>query len=232
MKLVDVARAAAWLLPAGGAKNSLLRRLGHDVSPTARAAMNLVLRVERFELAPGASVGRFNLFKDLKQVRLAPGARIGRMNLVSAHPVYARLYPDGASLTLGPKAKVTSRHSLDCSGGVEVGELASVAGRQSVLLTHSVDLERDAQVAHPIVVGERSFVGARCLILGGASLPPRSVLAAGSVLTRGAERRQGVWAGAPAKWRSEKGGAWFDRQETSTHSVYVPATGQTHEGVI
>ncbi len=232
MALVDIATTAVWLLPASRAKNALLRKVGHDVAPSARAAMNLVLRVRRFTVGDGASVGRFNLFKDLSAVELAPGSRIGRMNLISAHPVYARHYPDGARLSLGEKAKVTSRHSVDCSGGVTVGALASVAGRQTLILTHSVDLARDAQVAYPVVVGERSFVGARCLILGGASLPERSVLAAGSVLTRSGKRDRGVWAGAPATWRAPKEGLWFDREDTSTHRLYVPATGETHEGVI
>ena len=229
-KARHLARFAAWLLPASPRKNALLRRLGHDVAPTATARSSVVWRVERITLASGSRIGRWNLIKNMREISIAEKASIGRLNVVSSHPVYARLYPDGASLRVADHGKITSRHHLDCSGGVTVGSFASVAGSGTTLLTHSVDLRRDAQVARPISVGAYSFVGARCMVLGGAVLPDRSVLGAGSVLTRSREERTaGLWAGVPAAHRGSVAGKWFERAETHTRRVYVPATGEKVE---
>lgn len=225
MKLREILRQLAWLLPAMKIKNALLRRLGHDVHPDASVGPNLVLNVDRFEVAPHGRIAPFNVIKHMALISLGPHARIGRMNVISSHPVYANLYPEGASLHLAARSKITSRHSLDCSGGLRLGELASLAGRQTLVMTHGIDLGRDSQVAYPVTIGERSFVGARCVVLGGADLPSRSVLGAGSVLPRSRNKREaGVWAGAPAAYRGPKEGLWFDRDSTSTRRVYVPAT--------
>lgn len=226
----EVLRRVVWLLPASSVKNALLRRLGHNIHRSASVGPNVVLDVSGFDVGPGATIAGYNVIKHMTIVSLGPEARIGRMNLISSHPVYARLFEKGARLELGAKSKVTSRHTLDCSGGVTLGELASVAGRQTLVLTHSIDLARDCQVADPVVVGDRSFVGARCVVLGGASLPSRSVLGAGSVLTKmKSDQRSGVWAGAPATYRGPHEGRWFDRETTSTRRIYVPNTEQIVE---
>lgn len=229
-KARDLARLVVWVLPASAGKNALLRRLGHDVAPTATARSSLVWRVERIRMAEDSRIGRWNLIKNMREVSVAGRASIGRLNVVSSHPVYARLYRDGAALHVEDHGKITSRHHLDCSGGVTVGSFASIAGSGTTLLTHSVDLRRDAQVARPIDVGAYSFVGARCMVLGGAVLPERSVLGAGSVLTRSREERDpGLWAGVPAAHRGSVGGAWFERTTTHTKRVYIPGTGETVE---
>ncbi|PWC07748.1 acyltransferase [Mycetocola zhujimingii] len=224
---------AVWLLPAGPVKNRLLRRLGHQIDPGARARSNFVWGVDSFVMEPGSRIGKWNLIKHMSTVSVGSGASIGRLNVISSHPVYVRLYPVGARLDLGSRAKITSRHQLDCSGGLRVGELSSIAGHDTRVLSHSVDLARDAQVAYPIVIGERSFVGARCLLLGGAVLPARSVLAAGSVLPHlKGHPAAGLWAGVPAEYKRPVSGEWFDRETTSTSRVFIPDTDTTVENAL
>jgi acetyltransferase-like isoleucine patch superfamily enzyme len=167
---------------------------------------------------------RWNLIKNMRAVNIGAGASIGQLNVISSHPVYKRLYPEGAELTLEPHSKITSRHQLDCSGSVLMGEYSSMAGHQTRVLSHSVDVRHDVQVAHPITIGARSFVGARCLLLGGSILPERSVLGAGSVLTKTQDiRPPGLWAGVPATLRGPVDGKWFSRTATGTTSVFIPA---------
>ncbi|MBK5249137.1 MAG: hypothetical protein JJE50_06835 [Actinomycetales bacterium] len=224
----DVLLALAWLLPASPTKNAVLRALGHAVHPTARARSNLIWRVRSIEMGPASRIGRFNVVKNLRLLRLGREASIGRMNLISAHPVYGRLYPSGASTVLGQNAYITSRHSIDCSGPVTVEDFAAVAGHRTTILTHSVDLRTDAQVAHPVTVGARSFVSTNCLLVGGAALPAHSVLAAGAVLSRTRTAGEpGLWGGVPARRIGEIDGEWFTRSRTHTHRVHVPETGET-----
>lgn len=228
--ITEAARTLVWLLPACRPKNRLLTALGHPVHPTAIARSNLVRRVGVVSLGPGSRIARWNLIKNMRAVRLGADATIGRYNVITAHPVFTRLLPGGGSLTLDVHSYVTSRHSLDCSGSVSVGPFASLAGHGSTVLTHSIDLRRDAQTALPVVIGERSFIGTNCILLGGAVFPPRSVLGAGSLLTRSkTEREPGLWAGVPATRRGDADGAWFNRKVTGTRRVYVPTTDETVE---
>lgn len=229
-QLKDVLRLLVWLAPAGASKNAVLRYLGHRVHSSATARSSLVWRVDEVVLEPGSRLGRANLIKNLRSLTLGSDASVGRLNVISSHPVYKRLYSDGARLVVGEHAKVTSRHHLDCSAPVTVGAYSSIAGSGTTVLTHSVDLKRDAQVALPVVLGQYCFVGTRCTLLGGGVLPDRSVLAAGSVLTRSTgDLQSGLWSGVPATYRRAVEGAWFLRRGTHTRRVYVPDSGATVE---
>ncbi|MET4705315.1 DapH/DapD/GlmU-related protein [Frigoribacterium sp. UYMn621] len=225
--------AFVWILPAGHTKNHLLRRLGHFIHPSAIARSNIVLKVSRITMGPGSRIGKWNVIKDLRLVSIGASASIGRLNVISSHPVYKRLYPDGASLSVKSNAFITSRHQLDCSGSITLGSFSTIAGHETKILSHSIDVREDVQVAHPIIIGDRSFVGARCLILGGAFLPERSVLAAGSVLARSKSAGEpGLYAGVPARFRGPVEGKWFGRTATGTSRVFIPATGKTVEDAL
>lgn len=228
--LRDRLRTLVWLLPASGVKNGLLRSLGHPIDPTAIARSCLVIDVGVIAMGPGSRIGRWNAIKGMKSITLDASASIGRLNTITAHPVFGRLYPTGARLSLEPHSFITSRHRLDCSGSVHVGQYAGVAGHGTSILTHSIDLPRDAQAAYPVVIGQRSFIGTGCLLLGGAEMPENSVLAGGSVLPRSSKPRDsGLWAGVPARHRGEVSGNWFTRTATSTRRVFVPDTGEIVE---
>ena len=130
-------------------------------------------------------------------------------------------------------ALITSRHQLDCSGSITLGSFSSIASHETKILPHRTDLREDVQVAYHVVIGDRSFVGARCLILGGASLAANSVLTAGSVLTRSnSVAESGLQAGVPAKFRGAVEGRWFSRSKTGTSRVFIPATGTTVEDAL
>lgn len=224
----DLILMGLWLLPASRIKNRLLTAVGHRVADAATARSNLVWKVRSIELAPHSRINRWNLIKGMREVRLAEYATIGKNNIITAHAAYAQLR-GGGRLELGEHSYVTSRHGLDCSGSFSLGAFSALAGFGSQVLTHSVDLSRNAQSAYPVVIGERSFIGARCLLLGGGRLPQRSVLAAGSVLTDAERTEQGLWAGVPARFKSVMSGEWFDRTVGSTTAIYLPELDRTIE---
>lgn len=230
---MNALRLLVWLLPPSRLKNRALRLLGHDIDPEARVHTNLVWRVQRLEVGPGAVVRHLNVIKNMRLVRVGAHATIGRLNVISAHPAFAANYADGAELVLGNDSFVTTLHHLDCSGSFYLGDFAAVAGHQTRVMTHSIDLQRNAQAAYAIRVGQRSFVGTRCLLLGGAELPERSVLAAGAMLVRSTtDGEPGLYVGSPAQRKREVSGAWFDRTSGSTSSIYVPDSGDTVDIVI
>lgn len=229
-KVRSIVIALVWLLPASTAKNALLRALGHNVHPGAIARSNVVWRVGSIEMAAGSRIGKLNVIKDVRLLKVGLDASIGKMNLISAHPIFAKLFPTGASLILEDHAYITSRHTVDCAARVTVGRYAAVAGHKTTILTHSIDLRTDSQSAAPVTIGERSFVATDCLILGGAELPARSVLAAGAVLSKTKTKGEpGLWGGVPAKRVGEVSGEWFSRSKTHTYRVHIPETDETVE---
>lgn len=58
----------------------------------------------------------------------------------------------------------------------------TMAGCNSQFLTHSIDIYFNRQGSKPIIIGNYCFISTRVTILGGSSLPDKSVLAAGAVL--------------------------------------------------
>ncbi len=208
----------AWLLPASGLKNLLLRRLGNQIGAGVRVGPTLVLRCGRFRLGDGASIGTGNVFRNVAAVELGPEAFIGGFNQITAAPGHRRVDPSAGRLVLGRGAGVINRHYLDCSGRIEIGEMAMIAGIRSILQSHELDLETNRAGIADIVIGERTFTGTKVLVLSGAVIPPRSVLAAGSTWPRTAGVAEpGLYAGTPARRiKGVEDWAWPNRVEIHT----------------
>lgn len=227
-RLHTVVLLALWLLPKSKTKNRALTRLGHPVHDSASARTNVVWDVDRVELGPGARINRFNILRHLSLVRVGDAGSIGRFNTISAFPAFRAFREDGGSIVLDDHATLTSRHKLDCSARISLGRFSMVGGNGSSIMTHALDLARNAQDAKPVTVGERSFVSTRCIILGGAALPSSSVLGAGAVLVKDYSGSEpGLYAGVPARRVSEVSGDWFTRTSTATRRLVSRTSEET-----
>lgn len=219
-RLLRVALLVLWLLPRSTTKNRALSRLGHPVHDSAIARTNVVWDVDRVELGSEARMNRFNILRHLALVRVGDHGSIGRFNAISAIPAFRRYRSDGGALVLEDHASLTSRHKLDCTALVRLGAFSMVAGNGTSIMTHALDLGRDAQDATSVSIGKSSFVGTRCVILGGGALPPTSVLGAGAVLVKDyANGEPGLYAGVPARRVADVSGDWFTRTSTATRRL-------------
>ncbi|MGV9800984.1 acyltransferase [Mycobacterium sp. NPDC003449] len=223
MKMIE---PLVWLLPGSGVKNRLLRRFGHDISGSARIGPVLAFNVGRAVVGAGATIGALNLLRSLRLLEMGDGATLGSLNTVSAHPAYQALHPDAGCLIMGAGAILTSRHTVDCSGVVRIGDMAAVAGHRTTILSHEIDITANVQVAGQVVIGERSAVLTNCLVLKGAVLPPRSLLVADSMLIRVRELNPapGIYGGSPAQFirsnpTDDEG--WFERRDSATTALRV-----------
>lgn len=104
-----------------------------------------------------------------------------------------------SELIVEDHASISSQHRLDCSDRITLGPFSTLAGWNSQVLTHSINLESSRQECAPVTIGAYSFVGTQSVLLAGTSLPARSVLGAGSVLQRAYEEEFFLYAGVPAK---------------------------------
>ena len=96
--------------------------------------------------------------------------------------------------------------SIFCAKGIKIGEYCNLGGNTSIWDTDFHPLDWDLRrhtlsgtKTAPIFIGDDVFIGAHCLILKGVLIGDRSILGAGSVLTKNINS-DCIYAGNPAKF--------------------------------
>lgn len=187
--------------------------LGWDVHPGAVVGLSLFLGVDHARIGEGVRIGHGNVFRNVRRLSIGDHAEIGQFNWFSAgQPFLAGGRADAGILRIGTHGAVTSRHYVDCSGGVEIGEFALVAGVRSVVLTHFIDVVTNRQKLAGVHVGDRTMVSSNVTLLPGAEVPPRSQVAAGAVVRGVLKESRRLYAGVPANPVREVRGLFFDRE--------------------
>lgn len=192
----------AFLLPARGLKVRLLNRLGHDIHPTALIGICLVRHVGRFELAEGAAIGHFNVFRSLDLVQMGRGARIIYFNqFMSGITLEGRESATlHRTLRMAENSHIVTSHVFDCAGGVIVGEDCWVTGVRTTVLSHAFDPESGDILLEPVELKKGSIIATSCTLLPGAVVGEGALVAAGSaVWTRQQLTAGHVHGGVPAR---------------------------------
>lgn len=176
---------------------------GFDIAPGARIGLSLVL-VSELVMASGSRIGSLTVVKGLKRLEMGEHSRLGNLNWVTGFPAGSTrhfLLELGREprLEIGEHAAITHRHLIDCTDAVTIGRFTTVAGWGTQVLTHAIDLDKNRQSCAPVHIGEYCFVGTRSVLLKGARLPDRSVLAAGAVMAAPLLEADRVYGGVPAK---------------------------------
>lgn len=177
-----------FLLPPTRLKSRLLNWLGHDVHPTARIGICFVQRVNRFELARGALINHFNVFRDLDRVRMGEGSRIMMFNWILGDSGFEPGLPDSdtkRTLRMGSHSHIISSHYLDCGGGLLIGDNCWITGVRSTVLTHAFDPVNGGVLLEPVVLHDNSVVATCCTMLPGTVVGERALVAAGSTTWTG-----------------------------------------------
>jgi acetyltransferase-like isoleucine patch superfamily enzyme len=193
----------SWILP-WFLRRRLLRVLfGWQCHAGARIGLAF-LAPRRLVMAAGSSIGHLTICKGLDLLDLQEQSSIGRGNWITGFPLGGTRHfvhqPDRrCELVVERHAAITNRHLIDCTNSVRIGAFTTVAGFQSQILTHSIDLAANRQSSAPVVIGHHCFVGTNCVLLGGAVLPDCSVLGAKSLLNKAYATSHRLYAGVPAR---------------------------------
>ena len=181
---------------------------GYSLHPSAYIGFSYVAP-SVLDMQAGAKIGHFSVIKANKLI-MGENSLIGAWNWITSitDPIAFMSSPTRAAvLSLGRESAITSRHYIDVQDAVSLGEFATLAGVRSSIFTHGIDIARNCQVAAPVSIGDYSYVGTNVIILAGASVPARSVVAAGAVVTSCARNSSGLYGGVPAvlrrEWQSE-----------------------------
>ena len=112
----------------------------------------------------------------------------------------------GATFIMG-KSSGMSGTLIYCSSYIKIGDYVNIGGGTRIIDTdfHSLDWkcrrvfnETNAKSA-PVYIGDDVFIGTGCIICKGVSIGSRSIIGAGSVVTKPIPSDQ-IWGGNPAKF--------------------------------
>lgn len=198
MKLISI------LLPWRLRRFVLNKYFKYEIHSTARIGLAWVFP-GKLIMAAQSKIDHFTVAINLDAIELCENATIGRGNWITGFTtkstsLHFKHQPErSAKLVLGMSSSITKNHHIDCTNTITIGKFSTIAGYQSQLLTHSIDVIESRQDSKPIHIGDYTFVGTNVVILGGASLPPRSVLGAKSLLNKTFTEEYTLYGGVPAK---------------------------------
>lgn len=183
-------------------KRWALRRFwGYEIADGARIGLSYIFP-GHLVMGEGASIGHFNVAIHLELLSCGAHSIIGRSNWITGHSRHGGHFSHRANrdpaLHLGAHAAITKQHIIDCTDRVDIGPFTTVAGYYSQIITHGINVLESRQDCKPIRIGAYCLVGTRVTVLGGAVLPDRSVLGAGSLLNKAHGEEFAVYAGQPA----------------------------------
>ena len=211
------------LLPWTLKRNALRRLYGYELHRQSHIGLAWVFP-ERLLMRAGARIDHLTVCKGLQLLSMGERSSIGRLNWISAHPLdrpphFAHIAGRKPQLLIEEHAAITNRHLIDCTEQVRIGRYATVAGFRSQILTHSIDLQAGRQDAKPIDIGEYTFVGTACTLLGGARVPHHSVVGACALVNKPLAEPYTLYAGVPATAVSPLDPAmrYFSRTEGFVH---------------
>jgi acetyltransferase-like isoleucine patch superfamily enzyme len=210
-----------WLMPSCRFKLWALRKLGNFIGTNVSLGINLVIGCGAFSIDDNAIIQIGNVFRNVAHVRMGKSSFMGKWNQITAAPEYQRYSDAVGMLLIAEMAGLTNRHYLDCSGQLILRPNSGIGGIKSVFQTHELDLANNETTIGQIVLEKNAMTGTGCIVLKGAHVPERSVLAAGSVLPKArddaAMPTSGLYGGAPARYiREIKNMAWWDRDVFAT----------------
>lgn len=213
-----VLKIITFFLPWTLRRRALNRWFGFEIHAHARIGLAWVFP-GKLIMAAGARIDHFTVAIHLDQIEMAAQSKIGRGNWITGLSTKTKSlhfqHQSGrrAELRMGESANITKNHHIDCTHQVAIGRFSTVAGYNSQLLTHSIDVIENRQDSAPINIGEYTFVGTNVVVLGGAALPPYSVLGAKSLLNKSYSEEWKLYGGVPAKMLAEipKNAKYFNR---------------------
>jgi len=198
----------------------LIRFFGYQIEPTAKIGISWCYP-SNLIMSSGSKIDNFTFAVNLDLVVLKKNAKIGRGNWITGFSTIKKSKHFNhqadrrrAELIMEEEAAITKNHHIDCTNSITIGKFSTIAGYNSQLLTHSINILESIQDSHPITIGKYCFVGTNVVILGGSNLPDFSVLGAKSLLNKSFEESYCLYGGVPSKKISEipKDAKYFQRE--------------------
>jgi acetyltransferase-like isoleucine patch superfamily enzyme len=193
----------SFVLPWEMRRSFLKKQFGYQIHPSCRIGFSWIFPT-RLIMEEGSQIGKLTLCKNIALLHVKAHASIGNGNWITGFPLgpsphFAHEPDRQPQLIVSEHAAITHRHLIDCTNSVTIGKFTTMAGFQSQILTHSIDLEKNRQSSAPVRIGDYCFVGTNCVLLAGSALPDFCVLGAKSLLNKEFSESHQLYGGVPAR---------------------------------
>ena len=118
--------------------------------------------------------------------------------------IYSRESDSEGSLYIGKGSRISNNTIIDVCGDVRIGENVAIANNCTIF-THNHKFNSQAKstwqngyIVKPVIIEDGAWIGANSTILPGVIISKKSIVAAGSVVTKNVNEGE-VVAGVPAK---------------------------------
>lgn len=183
----------------------LIHIFGYEIHSTAKIGIAWVFPA-KLKMDAFSYIDHFTIAINLDEINLGKHSSIGRSNWITGFSSTKKTkhfeHQKGirnACLNIGQHSSITKNHHIDCTNQISIGSFTTIAGYNSQLLTHSINIEMCRQDSTPICIGDYCFIGTNVVILGGAVLPSFSILGAKSLLNKPFKEQYFLYGGVPAK---------------------------------
>jgi acetyltransferase-like isoleucine patch superfamily enzyme len=127
-------------------------------------------------------IGHGNVIRNLKSLRIGGDTYIANFN-----SIFGASYEGWAStLEIGQSVNFMSHHFLDVGGTITIGDRAIIGGRDTQIWAHGLAYDShgnpDLQPLN-VMIGRQVYIAARSTLVG-CTIPDRTVVGAGSVVTK------------------------------------------------
>ena len=153
---------------------------------------NVFIHVKRLGLDDHVRIGHLNVFRGGDEMILGAYVEVMRLNEINSIPDPVVDGHPTPKLRLGPGTVVTAGHKIDFTDEVRLGRRVILGGRNSSIWTHN------RQRTAPVTVGDMAYLGSEVRMAPGSSLPERSVVGMGAVVTGPVPDAGHLIAGVPA----------------------------------
>lgn len=177
---------------------------GYKIHHTAKIGLAWIFPTY-LEIGKNSVISHFTIAIHLEKLVIGEESIINRGNWITGSPLNANnkhfTYKTDRKpeLIIGSHSAITKNHHIDCTDLVLIGDFVTIAGYNSVILTHSINIYENRQDCDSIIIEDYTFIGTGCTILPGSRLPAYSVLGAQSLLNKNYTQNWTLYAGVPAK---------------------------------
>jgi len=182
----------------------VLNALGHKIEKGASIGFSFV-SVDMLTMKAGARIGHLNLISN-DSIHMKTKSKIGHLNRIKGpfNIAFARLAaignhnkitraPIGVThgdclLALGELAKFTSRHQIDMTKSISLGDFSTVAGSSSQLWTHGYIHDTTGagryRLDGGISIGNNVYIGSSCIITADISICDGAIVGTGTTIAK------------------------------------------------
>ena len=219
-----IVKVITFLLPWRLKRFLLIRFFKYEIHPSAKIGYSWIYP-KKLIMHSNSKIGNLNVAIHLDLISIGKYSSISRGNWITGFPSktnskhFSHQNKRESKLLIGEHSAITKNHHIDCTSTITIGNFVTIAGYNSQLLTHSINILENRQDSSPIIIGDYCFVSTNVVVLGGAHLPSYSVLGAKAMLNKKMNQGYCLYGGIPAKFINEipKTAKYFNR---STGFIY------------